>query len=796
MVLTATIVASPLLAGGRPGWAVVVIGLACAATATTATLASPAAIDRSSRLLTALAGLGLVATALAALPIPVGWVASITPTTVADLHAADALLGAPPSAWWALSVSPSASRAQLVTAFAILCVVVGATRATAAGRRRDVMRAVSASGVAVALVTLAHEAVGASRVYGLVRVPMDVAPFGPLMNPNHAAGFLAMCVPAQIGTALDARGRAVRSSWIVSAALSTAVCILAISRGGILGLVVGLAVFFGLRLRARDGDGSGRALLGVGLAVAVGAGIVVIVGYEALELDVGSSTLDKLRLAVEGLDLLTERPWLGVGRGSYSEALVHLHGSVARSEYPESFPVQWLVEWGLPVGIAMLAGTASLWLGAARGALDPSRTGALAGIASIAAHELFDFATEEPGIVVVAAALFATAVSRTATAPVRSLMAPPLVLAALTAVTALVLGTRVERERVRVAEADLLVLAEGGDRAAFAARLREAASIHPAEPSITLVAAYEAARAEDGDAMAWLNRTMALAPGWAAPHGLAARVLARRGAFAQAWLELREVERRVPGLGILEGCELLVAAPDADHVTRLFEHEPDGITFLDRLADSCPSAPIDVVAAIDAAIEPAGETPSTGARLRRARRLLPHDPDGALALLEPLDGTNVRTALARAEALSAATRHPEAIAALRAARITSDGERGAVLEALARALAADGDEEGMRETLATLRGAAGSDRARAAGALVLLGSLERQLGNLGRATQAFEEANRIDPSSAGLAMVASVAEELGDLRRAYQARAELCRRSAGRGDDCTAAARLRAGGAH
>lgn len=793
---------APLLVAGRPGWAIATLAVAAAAALGASALSLSRFEGGGARWLVGALVVGTLATAAQAVPLPVGVASWLASRSLDDAEASAELLGIAPPEWIALSFSPPATRAQIVSGLTLLCVALAALGEGAAGRARNVARAAAASGILVGATAVAHEVFDLEGVYGLIPLGSRPSMLSPLVNENHLAGFLAMIVPVQIGVVLEAESQTARVGWLAGTAFTSTLAVLVVSRGGLLSLAIGLVVL--AVLIRRSGWRPAELHLGPGLVVATGATVVLGVGLavysirEALAADLARTNLDKLVLAARGLDLVLERPFVGIGRGAYSEALVGLYGSDLRIEYAENLPIQWIVDWGIVVGGGILGALGWAWLTATRTVSLPARAGALAAVASIAAHDLVDFALEELGIAIVAVALLAAACARPAAATAApsdgmgdrtraALRRAALGVSALTIVVALGLGSRIDAERVTTLQERLLDLAANDRRDEFASTVRDALREHPSEPVLPLIAGYEAALHEDASALRWLNRAMVLAPGWPGPHLLAARALAHRGALPQAWLEVREVERRVSDyFGRTEGCILLEAQGTAGDAIATFVDEPGGRVYLDRLAALCVDAPDSAVLALDEAIG-SGDLP--GPRLRAAERAIrAGQPEAALALLDTLPRESVRAALCRARALSAMERHEEAVDVLRSARATTDAERAEVLEATARTQVASGDAEGMRETVEVLRGAASASPARAGAALVLLGDLERQLGNVGRAMRAFEEANRMYPACEGLARVAEISEALGDLRRAYQAHQELCRR--GSPPACVAAERL------
>ncbi len=279
---------------------------------------------------------------------------------------------------------------------------------------------------------------------------------------------------------------------------------------------------------------------------------------------------------------------------------------------------------------------------------------------------------------------------------------------------------------------------------------------------------------------------LALAPDWPSPHLITARWLARRGRLAQAWLEVREAERVRPTVAHQEVCLFVGLSDDPSTLIRGFEGEPTGEAGVARAA-ACPGAPESVGEALDRVLlEGAPNAIEREARIRLAQRAL---ADGAtaeaLTLLDGADPSIWRVRFVRANVLLAAHRPEEAIALLEghAPRETEPAR----LDALARAQTAAGNADAMRAAMEELRTFSAGSGPRLAANAILLGRLEEQLGNPGRAYQAYEDANRLDPASAGLTRIAALATREGDLRRAYLALAQLCRNGGPDSPECAAA---------
>ncbi len=780
LVVAATV--PPLCLGGRPAWAPALIACIGAVTSAAALWGRERFAFGRAPALVVVAAVTLAWTAAGLVPIPVRALELLTSGSAPPLAReswliTSALLDESAPSWLPWSTSPLDTRQAVVVGAGILSYVLAGAIAVVRGRRRAVLRAVAFSTVATALVVVGHVLVGTSLVYGVFAPRGDVALPSPLFNENHLAGFLALGAPICLGLALSAVDRRNAAGWYAAAALDAVICMAAISRGGTLGLVVGVVVFVVLlaAFRVDEPRRSVRWLGGVALLV-FAAGLAAFIWLERIWADFASTTLDKVRIALHGLDLAARSPWVGVGRGGYSIAFVRIAGMDVRYEYPESFPVQWASEWGVPFALILGGTLLALGVRALRRPLEIERASALAALAGLAVHELVDFATEMPGIVVVAslvavAALgssdVGTVVTRVGGKASPLLWVPALALV-LAGVGITLVGTAKSDRRSRIEEAIGRRDWAAAD-AAIASALRE----RPGEPEYVLLGAHARVLRGDRSAIAWLNAVMRLAPHWSSPHLVAARWMAAHGAMSQAWLELREVERRDPGRSVGAACALLTSRASADEALRVMQNETGASAFFEVVVENCHSADTDAVATVDAMLLNGGVP---AARVRAARRTLAqHDPTAALALLDGLPRADLATAYVRADALAEAGRPDDAIRALEGLRV-SGADRAPYLVRLARAHAAAGDAPRMRETVLLLQGEAAGRAPALAEAMILLGDLEAGLGNREEAYHAYERAEPLDPRSDSLARALALAEREGDVHRASALRARICRR--------------------
>src|SRR5262249_5920695 len=141
-----------------------------------------------------------------------------------------------------------------------------------------------------------------------------------------------------------------------------AVVVLGASRAGIAAMVLGLCVFGGLVYRARRSQNDEGRLPLLGLVAGIGG---VVVGAAILAWLGGSpetwrtlfdKNIEKIDVMRKVAPLALDHPLFGVGRGAFESVFPAYHFGAANVVYahPENFVVQWIAEWGIPVGLLAL----------------------------------------------------------------------------------------------------------------------------------------------------------------------------------------------------------------------------------------------------------------------------------------------------------------------------------------------------------------------------------------------------------------------------------------------------------
>ena len=777
-LLGITVVGAPLLLGGVPAWARILIEVASwlsLVAAIWATRRSVRDAPPSAWLVMSLVLVGVTAVQVA--PMPLSWLAWLAPESASAVRSTQQALGQGDASWGALSMDPGATLAALLQGLGLVSVAVAAWLLALAGRRRLVLWLLVASAGVMAFVALGHEATGADKVFGLYD-PRFVHPhpLSPLLNLNHLSALLSVGAVLSLGLAAEQRGGRRVTTLVLSVTL-VATTLLTASRGGVASLL-GAVVLFAILVRFESRRDGATGRFGIGLVLGLGVGLGAYVALDPLLAQLTDTSLDsKAELVREGVLLALRHPWLGVGRGAFGSASSQVWGTLARGLYAENLPIHWAAEWGIPaalLGLTVLGGSV---MGFFRRRRSPPRLAAGIALVMLFAHELVDFSLELAGVGTVAAVLLGATLGRSHGRAGR-VGAKSLVmgLAAVSLVGLVALAPRATRVDSLAAQEALGEMLRAGDAARFHTRLVQAMTAHPQDAAFPLIGGAEAVGRDAREALPLLNRAMILAPGWASPHELTARWLSRHHRRDQALLELQQAAIRDTRLAAPLMCQILRASPDATWALRAAPAGTEGVPLLNRAA-RCMLRHPEVAEAIDQEILRRDEG-TIEAQLRAIERLKRAGQMEA-ALDQAQDAhrahaTDADVTLALAQLLVDAQRPREALDLLRRAG-GSLPDRAQMLRVEAGAHAGLGDAEAMRRSIGQLRGLAAARAGPLAAVLLLRARLELQLGNRAQALVALERAERLSPSQATLLQIARLAEQLGATARAQTAYRELLR---------------------
>lgn len=581
-------------------------------------------------------------TILQAVPLPRGLVAAVASANADAWDRALAPLREPAPSFVTLSLDPVATRVQVLRGTTYLLTFLAALRV--AQRPEGIAfleRAVVACGVAMAAAAFLHPAFGAQRVFGAYR-PVEAYAFAPrhiapLLNANHLAGYANIGLFVALGAALRRRDALPRVLAIAAVIVLVATNLWAGSRAGTASMVIGIGAIVALTVVTRRGRRDVGRWVDVSAVAAliVAFGVMFVLASDDVRAEFDDRSFYKLRVFREALALLPRHPIFGTGRGAFESVFTAVRETGTDnfiSTHPENVVLQWTTEWGVPVGLLGLAAIAWALRPATALARSQPPLGAWTALFVVASHNLFDFNSEVPGVVLALAVCAAIVCGGTAgvTAPKTRLdrwssrLAPVALagagLAVVAAVVALPFAAH-ELANERYTFKDL-----GVDRsipkAAFDDAVREAMLRHPAEAYFPFIGAVHATIAHDGPVLPWAAAALERSPIYGRAHLLIARALYLKSP-SQARLEYRLAMEQDSGLVFYALKEAPRLVADFDDAMELVPEGEPGVPVLEGLATGLdarlPATAVrldrEIVARSPAALEP----------LRRAAKAALHD---------------------------------------------------------------------------------------------------------------------------------------------------------------------------
>ncbi len=496
-----------------------------------------------------------VFTALQCIPLPIAWVAALNPGAADVWTRALSPLREPGPTLATLSLDPIATRVQVLRGITYLCTFLVALRVS---HRREgaifLERTLAVASVTMAVAALLHPALGAQRVFGTYQpmVGSGFAPrhIAPLLNPNHLAGSLNIGLCVALGMTLSAASSTPRSISIAAALFLAGVEVWVASRGGVLAMVAGILLVIALsRLATKPERGAIVSKIVPGILVLAGVVTAVLFAGDQVWHELSNTDSSKLELFRQAFRVPAHFPLFGIGRGSFESVFPAFRTGVGYDVFthPENVVAQWAAEWGLPVALAGAGGLFYALRPATVLARSRPAIGAWGALACLALHNLVDFSSEVPGVMIALAVCAALVVAGTGGGaaarrfegwPKRPRVLSVMALAVVAGAIAVVVPgipreLNTEQSELHERAIDPSEVAED-----FHAALRGAMLDHPAEPYFPFVGAVRAARARDESVVPWVARALERSPVYGRAHLLLARGLYLRSP-AQARLEYR-----------------------------------------------------------------------------------------------------------------------------------------------------------------------------------------------------------------------------------------------------------------
>jgi hypothetical protein len=546
-----------------------------------------------------LGALGLFS-ALQAVPLPASWTLRLSPASAQIWLRSLSPFGEQLSRF-PLSLDGGASIAEALKWLTYAAVYIMAAQVRSKRGSAWLAALLFSSAALVALITLLHGGSNISLLYGVYAPNFGVGRWnvGPLLNSNNFAGYANLGLFAGAGLLVSARPIVPRIPSLFALGVLITALLLSGSRAGVLSTIVcgGAAAFW--LTRKRGARSSLRVLLLAAAPILLGVAVAVLIGTDKEWGQLASVDIRR-KVAVWrwSLPMIREHLWFGVGRGAFETALPPYRSTFeydwnAVASHAENFVIQWVADWGAPVGlcatIAVVGHVLHEWFGA-RG--DRLRFLLLTGLATLLLQNLADLGLEIPAVAIAAIVCLAAgerpARAEHAQGTVVLPSALALVAPLLTLWVATVFWARwpVEVERRDVSSEYRLL---GGDNAeeriAFRDHLRNAMLRHPGESFFPLLGSASAYRTRDGQALVWIGRALELGPTNGHVHFVLAQFLQAHGATAQAMLHLRLTSEYDSTLAEAAGVRAAQWAPSLEVLMQAVPNGPAGSKVL---AGACP----------------------------------------------------------------------------------------------------------------------------------------------------------------------------------------------------------------
>ena len=293
------------------------------------------------------------------------------------------------ASFWPVSLDVRAGLYELAR-FLVCCgVYVLAVQLLADGQmlKRTVLVLVLFGGL-LALSSILQSIFTVNRVLWFRTVPEWCAsPFGPYVNRNNYAGLMEMLFPLGLALAFVLRPARQFGTWrekvlgffddteflwfvlvCISVVLVALSVFMSLSRGGMFGLSLGLALFLTAVFRGwpggRGSRRTGLTLMAAIILIAIAAAVYFWYGWERIDDRLAGlpgeinteSPAGRLTIVKNGLNMIRDFPLLGAGFGAFRNVFPKYHNAEmdAFLEYAHNDYLQLLVEGGL-VGAALFA---------------------------------------------------------------------------------------------------------------------------------------------------------------------------------------------------------------------------------------------------------------------------------------------------------------------------------------------------------------------------------------------------------------------------------------------------------
>jgi hypothetical protein len=386
-----------------------------------------------------------ITVAIQLLPLPLSAVRTISPHALDVLEKLDLSIAAGLVHRHPLSVAPGRTGIGLALFVALALFVLGSARLISIRGARGLAEGLAIIGVILALIGVIQKPMFTGRIYGFWTPREPGAPFGPVVNQNHFAGWMLMALPVTIGLLGGAVARGmhgVKATWrdrvlwlsspdasrlmllAAAAGVMALSLVLTMSRSGIAAMAGAVAITGIVALR-RQRTTTRRAFATSYLVLL----IVVTIGWVGVDAVVArftnadwSELNDRRGAWADAIGVISDFPLVGAGLDTYGVTTMLYQRHDLSQHYAEAHNdyLQLAAEGGVLLTIPAVLCLAIFVRAVHRRFREETspttywiRVGAVTGLTAIALQEAVDFSLQMPGNAALFAALCGIALHTT-----------------------------------------------------------------------------------------------------------------------------------------------------------------------------------------------------------------------------------------------------------------------------------------------------------------------------------------------------------------------------------------------
>ena len=497
-------------------------------------------------------------------PLPIQWIALLSPNKLAILNESRQLLGLSMPSFTAITLDTSATLLETIKTLSYALLSFSLFRIGHDNKGREYLTKLYLGlGGTVLLIALVHFALKLDSLYGFYQPEINVlGTLSPILNSNHLAAYLGSIACGALVYSLMNKGPLKIIGLIFTFCL-VAMSLFQQSRSATISMSIGMVVSVIFLFKNRSPKKTSHSLFW-GIALLSCFAVLGVAMFEQIYSQFNNGTTaellgdkaGKFRLWRDSEALFWAHSLLGIGRGAFESAIGPFvsHDTIQRFSHVENAPLQALLDWGtLMGGLAIVLFLSTLKNCVATAFKSPLHGGAFAGLAVLVIQSIGDFSFHLPAIVFLFIIYMSILSSSTLKVTRKSFFHARIVRLAIlgTLLISVTVASLPGLSPLRADQEKLDLLPKESDAALTFGK--EALKRHPADFLITGYLAESHLNKSPKESLGFVNYSIRRNNNYSRTHQLAALLLLKTAHKKQACLEYkRSMELSPAGIEFLE----------------------------------------------------------------------------------------------------------------------------------------------------------------------------------------------------------------------------------------------------